>query len=92
MFDRGLTFGSTVNIGVCIDNGWLVTPTGSSLGDIDPPCISRFDENGTRVSGAAPTKEIILHQAIYGERPRGCRSSSARHPFGGGELSRRHRS
>ena len=36
IFDRGLTSGSTGNISVRLDDGWLMTPTGSSLGDLDP--------------------------------------------------------
>ena len=69
MFDRGLTFGSSGNISVRIDDGWLMTPTGSSMGNIDPARISKLDDNGSLVSGDKPTKETFLHIAVYEERP-----------------------
>jgi ribulose-5-phosphate 4-epimerase/fuculose-1-phosphate aldolase len=69
MFDRGLTFGSSGNISVRVDDGWLMTPTGSSMGNIDPARISKLDDNGNLVSGDKPTKETFLHIAMYEERP-----------------------
>lgn len=68
MFDRGLTGGSSGNISVRIDGGWLMTPTGSSLGNLDPAKISKLDEAGQLVSGDPPTKEHFLHRAMYEER------------------------
>lgn len=69
LFDRGLTFGSSGNISVRVDNGWLMTPTGSSFGNLDPARISKLDNKGRHVSGDAPTKETFLHTAMYEERP-----------------------
>jgi ribulose-5-phosphate 4-epimerase/fuculose-1-phosphate aldolase len=69
MFDHGLTFGSSGNISVRIDDGWLMTPTGSSMGNIDPARISKLDDSGNLVSGDKPTKENFLHIAMYEERP-----------------------
>lgn len=69
LFDRGLTFGSSGNISVRLDDGWLMTPTGSSFGDLDPARISRLDGAGSHVAGDAPTKESFLHIAMYAERP-----------------------
>ena len=69
MFDRGLTFGSSGNISVRVDDGWLMTPTGSSMGNIDPARISKLDDSGNLVSGDKPTKETFLHIAMYEERP-----------------------
>ncbi len=68
MFDRGLTGGSSGNISVRIEDGWLMTPTGSSLGNLDPERISKLDETGRLVSGDPPTKEHFLHRAMYEER------------------------
>jgi ribulose-5-phosphate 4-epimerase/fuculose-1-phosphate aldolase len=68
MFDRGLTGGSSGNISVRTGEGWLMTPTGSSLGNLDPARISKLDENGRLVSGDPPTKEHFLHRAMYEER------------------------
>jgi len=70
LFDRGLTFGSSGNISVRLGDGWLMTPTGSSMGAIDPARISRLDLGGNLVSGDKPTKESFLHMAMYGRRPR----------------------
>lgn len=70
LFDRSLTFGSTGNISVRLDDGWLMTPTGSSLGDLDPAKISRLDAKGNLVSGDAPTKEAFLHATMYECRPK----------------------
>lgn len=69
LFERGLTPGSSGNISVRLDDGgWLVTPTNASLGFLDPARISRLDTSGRLVSGDAPTKEILLHAALYETR------------------------
>ena len=69
LFERGLTFGSTGNISVRLeDGGWLMTPTNASLGELDPATLSRFDTAGIHVGGDAPTKEATLHLAMYRER------------------------
>ena len=69
LFDRGLTIGSSGNISVRIADGWLMTPTGSSMGNLDPNEISKLDLNGNLISGKSPTKESFLHIAMYDERP-----------------------
>lgn len=69
IFERGLTFGSTGNISVRLDDGWLMTPTGSSLGNLDPAAITRLDSNGRHISGDKPTKEAFLHTSVYDCRP-----------------------
>ncbi|MEX0957872.1 MAG: 3-oxo-tetronate 4-phosphate decarboxylase [Burkholderiales bacterium] len=68
MFDRGLTAGSSGNISARVDDGWLMTPTNSSLGRLDPARISKVDENGKLISGDKPTKEAFLHLSMYAER------------------------
>lgn len=68
IYDRGLTHGSTGNISVRLDDGWLMTPTNSSLGWLDPATLSKLDKHGALVSGDAPTKESFLHRAVYDER------------------------
>jgi ribulose-5-phosphate 4-epimerase/fuculose-1-phosphate aldolase len=69
MFDRGLTNGSSGNISMRLSDGrLLVTPTGSSMGFIDPARISLIDASGHLVSGDAPTKEMPLHSAFYDTR------------------------
>lgn len=70
LFERGLTFGSTGNLSLQMDDGgWLMSPTGSSLGNLDPAKISRLDRAGQLTSGDAPTKEAFLHTTMYAQRP-----------------------
>jgi ribulose-5-phosphate 4-epimerase/fuculose-1-phosphate aldolase len=68
MFERRLTFGSSGNISIRIDSGWLMTPTGCSLGRLDPAKLSKLDDVGNLVAGEAPTKESFLHLAMYRQR------------------------
>jgi ribulose-5-phosphate 4-epimerase/fuculose-1-phosphate aldolase len=69
LFERGLTHGSTGNLSLRIGDGFLMTPTGVSLGALDPARLSRLDASGAHVDGDAPTKEAALHLAMYRERP-----------------------
>ena len=69
MFDRGLTCGASGNISARLSTGeLLVTPTGKSMGFLDPAEISHFDTSGTLIDGLAPTKELPLHSAFYETR------------------------
>lgn len=69
LFDRGLTGGGSGNISLrCPDGGWLVTPTGASLGRLDPARLSRLDGDGRHIAGDPPTKEMPLHSAFYASR------------------------
>ena len=69
LFNRGLTFGSTGNISARLpDGGWLMTPTNASLGELDPARLSHLDAEGRLIEGDNPTKEAVLHRAMYGER------------------------
>jgi 3-dehydro-4-phosphotetronate decarboxylase len=68
IYDRGLTHGSTGNISAKLDDGWLLTPTGSNLGRLDPARLSKLDWNGKLLAGDAPSKENFLHLAMYQER------------------------
>ena len=65
----GLAHGATGNISVRLDDGFLVTPTNSRLGRLDPGRIARLDRNGRHVGGDAPSKEAFLHQCVYEMRP-----------------------
>jgi ribulose-5-phosphate 4-epimerase/fuculose-1-phosphate aldolase len=68
IFERGLTAGSSGNISVRVDGGWLMTPTNASLGRLDPARLSKLDESGKLVGGDVPTKESFLHRVMYEER------------------------
>ncbi len=69
LHDRGYAHGSSGNLSVRVDGGILVTPTGSSLGRLDPARIAKVDSNGLHLSGDPPSKEAFLHLAMYAERP-----------------------
>jgi ribulose-5-phosphate 4-epimerase/fuculose-1-phosphate aldolase len=68
IFDRGLTAGSSGNISVRLDDGWLLTPTNACLGCLDPERITKLDWNGQPIGGDRPSKEAFLHRAMYEER------------------------
>ena len=69
LFDRGLTFGSAGNISARIEDGWLMTPTNSCLGRLDPASLAKLDQAGNLIAGEPPTKEAFLHRVMYEERP-----------------------
>jgi ribulose-5-phosphate 4-epimerase/fuculose-1-phosphate aldolase len=69
LYDRGYAHGSSGNLSTRLDGGILITPTGSSLGRLEPEKISKVDESGRHVSGDPPSKEAFLHLAMYAERP-----------------------
>jgi ribulose-5-phosphate 4-epimerase/fuculose-1-phosphate aldolase len=69
LFDRGFSVGSAGNISVALDNGWLITPTNSCLGFLEPERISKVDQDWRHVCGDAPSKEVFLHRALYDTRP-----------------------
>jgi ribulose-5-phosphate 4-epimerase/fuculose-1-phosphate aldolase len=69
LFRRGLTFGSSGNISVRLDDGWLMTPTNIALDELDPARLSRLDADGRLIGGDPPTKENFLHRAMYAQRP-----------------------
>jgi ribulose-5-phosphate 4-epimerase/fuculose-1-phosphate aldolase len=68
LFERGLSAGSSGNISVRTEDGYLITPTNSSLGRLDPARISKLDRDGRLISGDPPSKEAVLHMAVYAKR------------------------
>jgi ribulose-5-phosphate 4-epimerase/fuculose-1-phosphate aldolase len=68
LFERGLSAGSSGNLSVRLDDGWLLTPTNASLGRLDPARLSKLDWDGKLVSGEPPSKEAFLHRAMYQQR------------------------
>ncbi|MEI7430799.1 MAG: 3-oxo-tetronate 4-phosphate decarboxylase [Betaproteobacteria bacterium] len=69
LYERGLTAGSSGNISVRLADGWLLTPTNSCLGELDPARISRLDWDGKLLGGDPPSKEAFLHHSMYNVRP-----------------------
>lgn len=68
IYERGLTHGSTGNISARCEDGWLITPTGSNLGRLDPARLSKVAWGGKPISGDPPSKESALHRTMYSER------------------------
>jgi len=69
LYDRGHAHGSSGNLSVRVGDGVLITPTGSSLGRLDPARMAKISFDGTPVAGDPPSKEAFLHLAMYAERP-----------------------
>jgi ribulose-5-phosphate 4-epimerase/fuculose-1-phosphate aldolase len=70
LYQRALTHGSTGNLSVRCGDEWLLTPTGSNLGQLDPARLSKLDAEGRLLAGDPPSKEHFLHRAMYEERKR----------------------
>lgn len=69
LYNRGLAHGSSGNISVRLEDGSiLISPTNSSLGDLDPERLSKLSPDGKLLSGDPPSKEYFFHLAIYQER------------------------
>ena len=68
LFARGFSVGSAGNISVRLPDGYLMTPTNSSLGRLDPNRLSKLDGNFDHVSGDKPSKEVFMHRAFYQAR------------------------
>lgn len=68
LFDRGYVVGTAGNISARVEDGFLVTPTNSSFGFLDPARISKLDLKGKHISGEPPSKEGSLHLAFYETR------------------------
>ncbi|MDQ6618338.1 MAG: aldolase [Pseudomonadota bacterium] len=69
LFDRGYVHATAGNISVCLEEseggGYLITPTDSCLGFLDPARLARLDANARQVSGDRASKTIALHTEIY---------------------------
>lgn len=69
LFQRGYSVGSAGNISVRVEDGFLMTPTNSSLGRLDAERLSLLDAEWNHVAGDAPSKEVVMHRAMYAARP-----------------------
>ena len=69
LFARRLVGGGAGNISVRTPEGFLVTPTGSSLGALAPDRLARLSPEGRHLAGDPPSKEWPLHAAFYETRP-----------------------
>ncbi len=69
LFARGFSVGSAGNISVRLADGYLITPTNSSLGRLEAARISRLDPEFRHLDGDKPSKEVFMHRAFYRARP-----------------------
>jgi ribulose-5-phosphate 4-epimerase/fuculose-1-phosphate aldolase len=68
LFARGFSVGSAGNISVRLADGYLMTPTNSSLGRLDPDRLSKLDTAFRHIDGDKPSKEVFMHRAFYHAR------------------------
>jgi 3-dehydro-4-phosphotetronate decarboxylase len=68
LFARRFSVGSAGNISVRLPDGYLMTPTNSSLGRLDPECLSKLDSEFRHIGGDKPSKEVFMHRAFYQAR------------------------
>src|SRR5258708_18482354 len=68
LYRRGLSPGSSGNISARVADGWILTPTNSCLGELDPSTLTKLDWNGKHLVGDKPSKEYFLHLAMYENR------------------------
>ncbi|HEX2539933.1 MAG TPA: aldolase [Caldimonas sp.] len=66
---RGYVHGTTGNISARLDDGFLITPTDASLGELDPAALARVAADGSLCSGEPPSKTLALHRRIYAAAP-----------------------
>jgi ribulose-5-phosphate 4-epimerase/fuculose-1-phosphate aldolase len=69
LFERGYSVGTAGNISVRLSDGYLMTPTNSCLGRLDPARISKLGPDWSQLSGDKPSKEVFLHRAVLTARP-----------------------
>ncbi len=69
LFQRGFSVGSAGNISVRLPDGYLMTPTNSSLGRLDAQRLSKLDLAWHHISGDKPSKEVFMHRAVLTARP-----------------------
>lgn len=68
LFARGFSVGSAGNISARVPDGYLITPTNSSLGRLEPRRLSRLDDEFRHIGGDPPSKEVFMHRAFYRSR------------------------
>ncbi|WP_336748934.1 aldolase [Pantoea vagans] len=70
MYDRGYSSGGAGNISLKLPDGnILATPTNSSFGDLNADELSKVTMQGELLSGDKASKEVLMHLAMYRQRP-----------------------
>jgi len=69
LFERGYVHSTAGNISVRLDaeegDGYLITPTDSCLGFLEPSRLALLDREGKQLSGDRASKAFVLHRRIY---------------------------
>ena len=67
---RGYVHGTTGNLSARLSDGFLVSATDASLGELEPGSLVKVDAHGAPVDAAArPSKTLALHLRIYAAEP-----------------------
>jgi ribulose-5-phosphate 4-epimerase/fuculose-1-phosphate aldolase len=66
---QGLCPGTSGNLSVKLGDDVLMSPTNSRLGLLRPGRISHLAADGHHIAGDKPSKEVVVHQALYQARP-----------------------
>lgn len=70
LYQRGLIGIADGNLSVRLDDGHLlVTPSGVPKGFMRPEQMVKTDLTGRPLGGGRPSSEILMHAAVYHERP-----------------------
>jgi L-fuculose-phosphate aldolase len=70
LFAEGFVPGTSGNVSVrCGEEGFLITPSGLSLGELDPADVVHVGLDGRAIAQRKPSSEVDIHRMIYRERP-----------------------
>lgn len=66
----GLSIGTSGNVSVRTQDGFLITPTGVAYAELKPASIIELDLSGKRITGKLlPSSEWRIHAYLYRKRP-----------------------
>ncbi|MCE1186297.1 class II aldolase/adducin family protein [Zoogloea sp.] len=81
MLDKGLNTGTSGNVSVRCNRGFLITPTGRSGEDCRPEEMSLMAMDGSWQGICAPSSEWRIHRDLYAARPEAGAILHAHSPF-----------
>jgi 3-dehydro-4-phosphotetronate decarboxylase len=77
----GLAWAASGNLSVAAGDFIAITPSGSSLGALEPDSLAIISRDGESASGPKPSKELPLHLALYERLPRSAAVVHLHSPF-----------
>lgn len=69
IYHRGLVHGSTGNLSIRTDDGFLISGSGTRFETVDENQLASMTLDNTHLSGPRPSKEAFLHAAVLAARP-----------------------